>query len=207
MSSADVDWAMIAQGLRQLPRRASRSVELRRSAVLVPLSVDAHGALHALFTRRVATLKAHAGQVSFPGGGIGEGETPIEAALREAEEEVGLSPASVEVLGLLHDVETSTGFVLTPIVARVPHDDSTLLPNPGEVARAFRAPLAELATRLELRAMERAGKRLQVPFFPFDGELIWGATGRVVLDLLKLLELAPPFEPPPLAHADEEQAR
>lgn len=201
-------WSTLSLRLRQLPRRASRATALRRSAVLVPLSVDGDDALHALFTRRVETLRAHAGQVSFPGGGIGEGETPVAAALREAEEEVGLAASSVEVLGLLHDVETSTGFVLTPVVARVPHDDTTLLPNPGEVARVFRAPLAPLATRLELRRLERAGRAHQVPFFPWEGELIWGATGRVVLDLLRLLDLVPETlpAPPPVAHADEEQA-
>src|SRR5688572_11084862 len=128
--------------LRRLARRSSRSTTLRRSAVLVPLHVR-EGQLAVLFTRRPDTLKAHAGQVSFPGGGIEAGEDALAAALREAEEEVAIPRDAVASLGLLHDVETSTGFVLTPVVGRLVREVE-LRPNPAEVGRAFWAPLAPL---------------------------------------------------------------
>jgi 8-oxo-dGTP pyrophosphatase MutT (NUDIX family) len=208
-------WGDLAARLRRLARRRSRATTLRRSAVLVPLREEA-GDLVLLLTRRLDTLRAHPGQVSFPGGSLGEGEEVVAAALREAEEEVGLPPAGVEPLGLLHDVETSTGYVLTPVVGRVTHG-GPLVANPAEVARVFSAPLGALAPRLELRAFERGGRTWQVPFFEWDGETIWGATGRVVVDLLKLLERLPADAPgrrdepgrdePERADHDEERAR
>lgn len=144
----------------------------------------------ALFTRRPDTLRAHPGQISFPGGSIGEGESVLDAALREAEEEVGVPRGAVETLGLLHDIDTSTGFVLTPVVARLTREVELRL-NPAEVTRAFTAPLGALAGRLELRPMSRGGREWQVPYFAWEGETIWGATGRVLVDLMKVMELLP----------------
>lgn len=184
-----IDWEDVRSRLRRLPRRASRARDLRRAAVLVPLA-ERGGRVVAVFTRRLDTLEAHPGQVSFPGGSIDPGEDARAAALREAHEEVGLAPAHVEPLGLLHDVETSTGYVLTPLVGRITAEVD-LRPNPAEVARLFDAPLDALAARLVLRPMTRGGRTWQVPFFDWDGETIWGATGRVVLDLLRLLDLVP----------------
>lgn len=196
------DWAALEASLRRLPRRVSRSTDLRRSAVLVPL-FEEQGELRALFTRRPDTLKAHAGQVSFPGGGIEPGEDALAAALREAEEEVALPRDAVSTLGLLHDIDTSTGFVLTPVVGRLVREVE-LRPNPAEVARAFSAPLAALAQGVEFRPYERQGKVWQVPFFEWDGETIWGATGRVLVDLLRLMQLMPASpDVPPRADADE----
>ena len=198
------DWDEdLRRRLARLPRRTSRALDLRRAAVLVPLSLR-DGQLVALFTRRLDTLAAHPGQVSFPGGSIDEGEDARGAALREADEEVGLPPALVEPLGLLHDMETSSGFVLTPVVAHV-RSEVELRLTPAEVARAFHAPLDALARRLVMRSLSHAGRTWQVPFFDWDGETIWGATGRVLLDLLKLLELVPGDAPTPpwLAHEDE----
>ncbi len=158
------DWDDLRRRLARLPRRASRARDLRRAAVLVPLS-EREGRLAALFTRRLDTLGAHPGQVSFPGGSIDPGEDARGAALREADEEVGLPPALVEPLGLLHDIETSTGFVLTPLVGRIT-GEVELRPNPAEVARAFHAPLDQLAARLVLRPMTRGGRTWPVTKSP-----------------------------------------
>lgn len=185
------DWApALAQGLARLPRRASRATDLRRAAVLVALRDEGDLGPAALFTRRPETLRAHPGQIAFPGGSLSEGESALEAALREAEEEVGLPRDALETLGLLHDVETSTGFVLTPVIARVTRDVELRL-NAAEVTRAFTAPLRTLAGRLELRPMSRGGREWQVPHFAWEGELIWGATGRVLVDLMKVMALLP----------------
>jgi 8-oxo-dGTP pyrophosphatase MutT (NUDIX family) len=143
--------------------------------------------------RRPETLRAHAGQVACPGGKLHAGESEQAAALRKTQEELGLDPARVEPLGALHDIDTSTGFVITPWVARLdPLALETLTPDPGEVARVFTAPLAALADpergRLELRPWQTAGGRTyDIPYFQWEGELIWGATGRFLLDLLDLL--------------------
>ncbi|MCO5165718.1 MAG: CoA pyrophosphatase [Planctomycetes bacterium] len=183
-----VDWPDLRARLGRLPRRASRAASPRRAAVLVPL-LEREGALVALFTRRPETLRAHPGQVSFPGGGLHPGEDALAGALREAEEEVGLPPRVVEPLGLLHDVEVAgSGVVMTPVVGRVTQDVPLVL-DPAEVAHAFTAPLAGLAGRLEVRPFEHAGRTWQVPFFEWEGETIWGATGRVVVDLLRVLDL------------------
>lgn len=191
-------WDDLEARLRRLPRRRARPArdgESRRlAAVLVPL-FRRDEALHALFIRRPETLRDHPGQVAFPGGTLHEGESDRDAALREAEEEVGLARDLVTPLGALHDVDTSTGFVLTPWVACIP-TDLRLAPNPGEVARLFEAPLAELARVRELRTWsfrrpDGQAREWTGPAFPWDGELIWGATARVVDDLLSLLEMAP----------------
>lgn len=187
---APTDWSGLARSLARLPRRVSRATGVRRAAVLVVLRDEGDLGPAALFTRRPDTLKAHAGQIAFPGGSIDEGEGVVDAALREAEEEVGLPRDAVETLGLLHDVDTSTGFVLTPVVARQTRDVELRL-CAAEVTRAFTAPLHALAARLELKEMQHGGRTWQVPHFAWDGETIWGATGRVLVDLMKVMELLP----------------
>lgn len=184
-------WDQLAARLGRLARRRARTIEGRTlAAVLVPLFLR-DGALRALFIRRPDTLRDHAGQVAFPGGKLHPGETDREAALREAEEEVGLDRGLVTPLGPLHDVDTTTGFVLTPWVARVP-SELRLAPHPGEVARVFDAPLAELARVREMRTWsfrrpDGQSREWTGPAFPWEGEVIWGATARVVDDLLALL--------------------
>ena len=188
--TAPTDWTALAKSLARLPRRASRATHLRRAAVLVVLRDEGDLGPAALFTRRPDTLRAHPGQISFPGGSIGEGESVVDAALREAEEEVGIPRDAVETLGLLHDIDTSTGFLLTPVVARMTRDVELRL-HAAEVARAFTAPLRTLSERLEVKAMKHGEREYQVPFFAFDGETIWGATGRVLVDLMKVMEMLP----------------
>jgi 8-oxo-dGTP pyrophosphatase MutT (NUDIX family) len=133
----------------------------------------------------------HPGQVACPGGKVGQDEGSLQAALREAEEELGIPTARVQPLGALHDIDVVvSGFKMTPWVGRVPAD-LQLRPHPGEVERAFYVPLDVLAdterSRFELRPIGYKGITYQVPYWRWDGELIWGATGRVLMDLLGLL--------------------
>lgn len=170
---------------------------LRAAAVLVPLFAGPGGAPHVVLTRRPETLKAHAGQVAFPGGSVDpEDGSSLATALREADEELGIPPSSVRLLGCLDDRPVITGFNVTPWVGRIP-PDLIYTPSPVEVARVFDLPLAALVdpsrTKFRFEVMERNGFPIDVPFFETDGEVIWGATGRV---LLQLLDITLGFRPP-----------
>jgi 8-oxo-dGTP pyrophosphatase MutT (NUDIX family) len=147
------------------------------AAVLVPIVDRAEPTV--LLTRRSDALSNHAGQIAFPGGRMDPGETPEAAALREAEEEVGLSPERVTLIGRSSPYETVTGFAVTPVVGLVtPPFDLRL--NGAEVAEAFEVPLALLLdeTSYERRSHDGAGVERRRWFYavPFDGRLIWGAT-------------------------------
>ncbi len=193
-------WAELAARVAAAPPRAGRPGRVAlRAAVLVPV-IERRDGLHLLFIRRPETLRAHPGQVAFPGGKLDEGEDSRTGALREAEEELGIAPALVETAGALRDVDTTTGFCMTPWVGRLP-DGLALRPAPAEVARVFEAPLRALAepARLEVRPYEYDGRTFHVPYFSWDGETIWGATGRVVLDLLALVGLVEPARARPRA--------
>ncbi len=144
---------------------------------------------HALFTRRAERIEPHSGQVSFPGGLIESDDTsPEQAALREAHEEVGINPQDVEILGRLMPTWTITRFLVTPIVGIIPWPYELEL-NQNEVARAFGVPLNWLAepANLEMRKykLTRFGPSFHVHYFkPYEDEVIWGATGRIVVSLL-----------------------
>jgi 8-oxo-dGTP pyrophosphatase MutT (NUDIX family) len=171
------------------------------SAVLVPL-FEEDGETRVVLTRRSAGLRSHRGQVSFPGGRIDLDEDAPTAALREAFEEVGLAPDQVAVVGWLHPLFTmSAGSFISPVVGVLPARP-VLRPNPDEVARAFDVALADLAADgvfHEERWTHEPGRPPPGPdgravwFFELDGETVWGATARVLVQLLSLvLEL--PFE-------------
>ena len=192
MGLTDDPFEPLRRALAGLARRRARSTEGRaRAAVLVPLFAGPEG-LEVVLIRRPETLRAHAGQVACPGGKIDGEESELQAALRETHEELGLDPARVEPLGALHDLDTSTGFVITPWVGKLdPAALESLRPDPAEVARVFTAPLAALADpargKLEIRPWNVVGRQWDVPYFHWEGEVIWGATGRLLLDLLELL--------------------
>ncbi|MGY1784998.1 NUDIX hydrolase [Geodermatophilus sp. SYSU D00698] len=131
-----------AARLRDLPRRAAGRPDLRQAAVAV--CVTCTGDVPALLvTRRAAGLRAHAGQWALPGGRLDPGETPVRAALRELEEEVGLVRGEDAVLGLLDDYVTRSGYVMTPVVVWA-GDAGELRPAEAEVAAAYQVPLADL---------------------------------------------------------------
>ena len=133
-------------------------------------------------TERAAHLKDHAGQVSLPGGRITTGESPAAAALREAHEEVGLAPASVEVIGSLDELLTGTGFTITPVVGFVSDAEFVAVPDPREVAGVFEVPLAVILDRGAMSAgyFERHGSRFLTYELLYGGRRIWGATAAVL---------------------------
>jgi 8-oxo-dGTP pyrophosphatase MutT (NUDIX family) len=135
-----------------------------------------------LFTERAAHLKDHAGQVSLPGGRLAAGETAAEAALREAQEEVGLPPENVDVIGSLDEFLTGTGFSVMPVVGVVGDRDFVARPDPREVAGVFEVPLAVILDRSALSAgyFERHGSRILTYELMFGGRRIWGATAAVL---------------------------
>lgn len=135
-----------------------------------------------LFTERAAHLKDHAGQVSLPGGRLAPGESAAEAALREAHEEVGLEPATVDVIGSLDGFLTGTGFTITPIVGIVGNAAFTAIPDPREVAGVFEVPLTVILDRsaMSVGYFERHGSRLLTYELQYGGRRIWGATAAVL---------------------------
>jgi 8-oxo-dGTP pyrophosphatase MutT (NUDIX family) len=167
----------------------TEETRLKCAAVLIPL-VWYDEQWHLLFTRRTDTVESHKGQVSFPGGGCDEGETtPEQTALREADEEIGLQPNDVRVLGRLPNLITITYFRVTPVVGVVKWP-AVFRVGAHEVARIFTIPLAWLANPSNRWQFEMPGRsRSLIAYHPYDGELLWGATARMTTDFLKILGL------------------
>jgi len=173
-------WAVWLGGRTRTPLHLP---DYRRAAVLVALTREADPRV--LLTVRSSELPTHRGQISFPGGSLEPGETPVQAALREADEEVGLAPESVTVLGELDDVFTPVGFHVTPVLARLPAQPCLTLSN--EVAEIITPTLGELRALTALRELRTLPDGQQVPLYryPWRGHDIWGMTARVLHDLLQ----------------------
>jgi 8-oxo-dGTP pyrophosphatase MutT (NUDIX family) len=167
----------------------------QRSAVLVAL-FEEEGEAHVVLTRRSFTMRAHRGEVSFPGGRSHDGETPTETALREAHEEVGLAPSAVTPLGWLSPIATfASGSAIFPIVGTLVKRPTFVI-QPSEVDRAFTVALSDLVQegafleerwrRAESRAGGGEGEEGYFPlqFFRVPDDVIWGATARVLSELL-----------------------
>jgi 8-oxo-dGTP pyrophosphatase MutT (NUDIX family) len=173
------------------PDRIRTEWEATPAAVLVPLYQD-HGRWHVLYTRRTESVDSHRGQVSFPGGRIEVQDAgPEQAALRETQEEIGLAPESVDVLGRLDSLLTVTQFLVTPVVGLIPWPTTFHL-NSVEVATTFGVSLDWLSDpdNLEVRLRRPLVPGPSVPVYyyrPFQDEVIWGATARITLDLLEAL--------------------
>jgi 8-oxo-dGTP pyrophosphatase MutT (NUDIX family) len=164
------------------------STALRPAAVLVPL-VDRPEGMSVLLTQRTPHLSAHAGQIAFPGGRVEpEDEDAVAAALRETEEEIGLSRDRVTVIGRLDTYVTGTGFEITPVVGIVAVPFPLAI-DPVEVAEAFEVPLAFVLDPRNRRQMTRMqGERLRTFFaFPFENHYIWGATAGILVNLAEVL--------------------
>ncbi|MEW5962867.1 MAG: CoA pyrophosphatase [Pseudomonadota bacterium] len=156
---------------------------LRAAAVLVPIVDREQPTL--LFTVRTDSLPSHAGQISFPGGKIDEGDAgPLDTALREAEEEIGLARALVEPLGYLDTYRTGTGYAIQPVVALVDPGHSLAI-NPSEVAEVFEVPLAFLMQAANHQRHARAWQGRQRHFYamPYGERFIWGATAGIIRNL------------------------
>ena len=154
------------------------------AAVLVAITERPEPGL--ILTTRRDDLRTHAGQVAFPGGRIDPGETPVQAALREANEELGLDPAQVSIFGEADAYRTVTGYCVTPVIGLVP-PNLELTPNPAEVAGWFEAPLDFVLDPINQRRMsaEFQGRNRDYYQIDWQGRRIWGATAAMLVNLTR----------------------
>ena len=169
-----------------LPPEAAAELSVRgrtKAGVLVPLYLE-DGELHGVLTRRREDLRRHPGEISFPGGRLDEGESSLIAtALREADEEIGLPPGAVELVGALQPTPTiATGYAVYPFVGLIePGREWTL--SPREVAEILELSLSRLRDGYERRRLVRRGLPIRTDTYVADGNVIWGATARILSDL------------------------
>jgi 8-oxo-dGTP pyrophosphatase MutT (NUDIX family) len=162
----------------------------RKASVLLGL-FDQKNEPHLVFIRRASTLRAHSGEIAFPGGAAEVSDvSPIMTALREAQEEIGLDPSRVEVLGIMPPVFTVvSNFLITPVVAFLPEGPGTLQLQTSEVAELILLPLQGLANPVIYHTEQWVRDDVQhtVYFFDYGSYRIWGATARMLNTLLELL--------------------
>jgi 8-oxo-dGTP pyrophosphatase MutT (NUDIX family) len=196
MSLAETLRKALEQGARRTPQLLpgdsfdEETADPTPAAVLVGVVDRAQPTI--ILTERPTTMRKHPGQISFPGGRIDPGdEGPAAAALREADEEIGLSPSFVEVIGTTDRYRTVTGFEVTPVVAVV-RPGFTLRCEPREVADAFEAPLDYLLdpARQQTRTVQWRGRERTYYEIVWEGRRIWGATAAMLVNLSRRLELA-----------------
>jgi 8-oxo-dGTP pyrophosphatase MutT (NUDIX family) len=157
------------------------------AAVLVPLYLDS-GDLHAVFTKRREDLRRHAGEISFPGGRQDHPDEDLRrTALREADEEIGLPPDAVELVGALPPTGTFvTSYRIHPFVGVI-EPGRAWRPQPTEVEEVLELSLPDLARGFEMKRLIRKGVPIKTPAYTVNGNLIWGATARIVQQLLERL--------------------
>lgn len=160
-----------------------------RAAVLVPVTDRREPGV--ILTLRTDTVRRHAGQIAFPGGRIDpEDAGPVEAALREAEEEIGLPPRLVELVGAADPYRTITGYHVTPVLGVVP-PDLPLRPQPAEVAAIFEVPLGYLLDprHQRIRSVDYGGRERPYYEIQWGERRIWGATAAMIVNLSRRLAL------------------
>ena len=162
----------------------------RKASVLMGL-FEQHNEIYLAFIRRASTLRAHRGEIAFPGGAMDPTDVSlIQTAMREAQEEIGLDPSRVEVLGIMQPVFTVvSNFLITPVVAYLPEGPGLLRLQTSEVAEVLNLPLQGLADPAIFHTEEwmRDGMRRTVYFYEYGSYRIWGATARILNALLQLL--------------------
>ena len=178
------------QRARQQGSDALFQGQLRPAAVLMPLFVTEDG-WNLLYTQRTQKVDTHRGQVSFPGGAVDPGDESLSAAAcREAWEEVGIRPADIKVIGQLSELNLVSYFRVTPVVGMIPWPYDLVL-SVAEVETAFWVPLDWLADPENSydELWMHAGQKQPVTFFkPYQGQVIWGATARMTVQLLEALK-------------------
>jgi 8-oxo-dGTP pyrophosphatase MutT (NUDIX family) len=182
--------AFLHKTLATRPSVTRAEWEARPAAVLVPLYVDS-GRWHVLFTLRTQHVETHKGQVSFPGGRVdAEDRSRVDTALREAAEEIGLAREDVTVYGQLDELLTVTQYHITPIVGVFPWPYPFVI-SEHELSAVFGVPLAWLADPANLEIQYREplvpGPKVPVYYLHYDSYTIWGATARILLNLLDVL--------------------
>jgi len=173
---------------RRIPR-AAHSSGFRQAAVLLPL-YENEGKPYLVLTKRTEMVPTHKGQISFPGGGMEEADGDLLAtALREAEEEIGLRPKDVEIVGALDDTFTaSSQHTVRPFVGFVPYPYAFRL-DPFEIERLIHLPISALLCGAPFReeVWEREGRPITVFFYEYDGDMIWGLTARILKQFVEVV--------------------
>ncbi len=172
---------------RKLKAVAGDTSRLKPSSVLLLLFEEDHE-LYICLIKRPVTMKHHAGQVAFPGGRIDPGETPVETALRETNEEIGIPSEKIEVLGSLSELFVDvSGFLIQPFVGWLTEKPVFTI-NKAEVEKILLFPLLQYKDQLEETELETVSGRLMVPCFHFEGEIIWGATAMILAEFFDAME-------------------
>ena len=183
-----MSWMKEIEGRLAAASRAALETDaaLRRAAVLVPLFVR-DGMLWVVFTRRTETVEHHRGQISFPGGvEEPEDEDLAATALRETQEELGILPEDVRLLGALSPIVTITDFAVAPFVGAIPQPYA-FTPAESEIAEVIEAPLGALRDPAILETRVLQGRDEPVLFYHHGPHVIWGATARILAELLEAL--------------------
>jgi len=170
--------------------QASGHNEFRPAAVLVPL-LWINEEIHLLFTKRSEHLKHHSGQVSFPGGGFDVSDITIrQAAIRETEEEIGITSEFIDVVGYLDDVETISGFYVTPFVA-ILKEGFNIVKNKNEVSEVFSVPLIFFLDKdnCQQRSAEYQGKNVNYYVYQHEKYTIWGVTAEIIIKLVNKIKI------------------
>lgn len=186
--------ATLTRHLLNRPRQTNAEWEARPAAVLVPL-YQAQGEWHVLFTERTHTVEDHKGQVAFPGGRVDEADADrVATALRETEEEIGLSRKKVRVLGVLDELLTVSLYRVTPVVG-VFDWPATFQISTDELSEVFGVPIRWLADPVNLEVQYREPPphlplrgKIPVYYFRYQGHTIWGVTGRIVVNFLEIAQ-------------------
>lgn len=178
-----------------LSKRPPREIEdkgsdYRHAAVLVPF-FKSDGEYRVLFTKRTNRVEAHKGQISFPGGAVDEQDRFfVDTALREAHEEIGLRPEEVTILGQTDDTRTvASNFIIHPFVGLIPYPYPFRI-NAGEVKKLIEVPLEVFTSdkpRSRIMPVEYEGKTYESAAYPYDGDVIWGATARIMENLVEII--------------------
>ena len=165
---------------------AMAGMKLRDAAVLIGIVEDDDA--HVILTKRQDSLRKHSGQIAFPGGKIDGDEGPEQAAIREAEEEIGLGRHFIDVIGPMPEIPVMSGFRITPVLATI-RPGFTLQPNPDEVEHVFEVPLSFLmnAANHEQGEWERGGQMRRFYVMPYEGWRIWGITAGIIRSVYERL--------------------